>query len=336
MKRAILYQQLENNRVDCQLCAHRCRISVDKRGVCGVRENRDGTLYSLNYGKIIAQHTDPIEKKPLYHFLPGAEIYSISAPGCNFRCEFCQNWQISQITKGKSGRVVGEKRTALEIVSAALKHDCQAIAYTYTEPTVFFEFAQDVAQLAHEKNLKNVFVTNGFQTPEAIAKMKGLIDAANIDLKAFSDDYYRQVCGARLQPVLTSIKQMWEADIWVEVTTLVVPGKNDSKQELTQIAEFIASVSPDIPWHVSRFFPQYKMSDVKPTPLEKLELACKVGKKAGLKFVYTGNTGASESNQTLCPACGKIVIERTGYYTQVNLEQGACPDCGQKLPGVFE
>jgi pyruvate formate lyase activating enzyme len=332
---AKLYHTLDKKRVQCDLCAHGCRIAEGKRGLCGVRQNIGGKLYTLNYGKAIAANLDPIEKKPLYHFLPGTEIFSVAAAGCNFRCKFCQNWQISQITKGKDGRIIGENLPPEQIVDLALEYQVQSIAYTYTEPTIFFEYAMDTAQLAHKQGLKNVFVTNGYQTPAAIEQMSGLIDAANIDLKAFTDDYYRRVCGASLQPVLDSIQNMYNKGIWIELTTLVIPGENDSKEELQQIAEFIAGIDKNIPWHISRFFPQYKMTQIEMTPLATMEMAYKLGKEAGLNYVYLGNVAEESYSNTSCPN-GHVVIKRHGYLVENLLEQGACPECGAEVAGVFE
>lgn len=289
MHQAILWKKLEKNLVACELCRHYCVIGENKKGLCGVRQNQKGKLYSLNYGLILAANIDPIEKKPLFHFLPKTKTYSLCCAGCNFRCEFCQNWQESQITKGKHGEIPGFSKTPQEIVKQALKFDCPSISYTYTEPTVFFEFALDTAVLAHKRGLKNIFVTNGYQTPKTIAMMKGVIDAANIDLKSFSDNYYQRVCGARLSPILESIKRMHKLGIWIELTTLLVPDQNDSDKELVQIADFIASVSPNIPWHISRFHPDYQMADSSSTPIKTLEKAYVIGKKAGLKNVYLGN-----------------------------------------------
>ncbi len=293
MKEAILYQKLAHQKVRCGVCAHRCLISSGKRGICQVRENQNGTLYSLVYGLAIAAQVDPIEKKPFYHFLPGTKTYSIATAGCNFRCLHCQNWEISQITKG-GGQIVGEELPPTEIVKRALKTGCQSIAYTYTEPTIFLEYTLDTAKLAQKKGLKNLFVTNGYQTPETIKKMKNFIDAANIDLKAFSEKFYQKVCGAHLEPVLKAIKLMHEAGIWLEITTLIIPGQNDSTEELTQAAKFIASVDKNIPWHLSRFHPDYQMADLPPTPLKTLKKAYQIAKNAGLKHVYLGNVAAKE------------------------------------------
>lgn len=333
MHEAILYEKLKGKTVRCQLCAHRCTIAPTKRGICSVRENRNGVLYSLVYGLVIASHVDPIEKKPLFHFLPGSKSFSIATAGCNFRCAFCQNWDISQITKGSTSRIIGQNLPPEEIVKQALATDCHSIAYTYTEPTVFFEYAYDTAKLAKKEGLANIFVTNGYQTSETIAKMKGIIDAANVDLKSFSDDFYRKVCGARLKPVLESIKKIYEAGIFLEITTLVIPGENDSEKELTQIAEFIASVSPDIPWHLSRFHPDYQISNLKQTPLETLKNGYKIGKTAGLNYVYFGNVATETGENTYCPKCKKVAVKRFLYFTGIVgvTEKGKCAHCGKDL-----
>jgi len=333
VKEALLYQKLKNNTARCNLCSHRCLIAPGKRGICFVRENQNGVLYSLVYGLAIAANVDPIEKKPLFHFLPGTKSFSIASAGCNFRCEFCQNWDISQITKGREGQIIGEELSPEDIVKKALETDCRSIAYTYTEPTIFFEYAYDTAKLVKRKNLANVFVTNGYQTPETIKKMKGIIDAANIDLKSFSEEFYQKICGARLTPVLEAIKLMHKAGIWIEITTLVVPKQNDSEKELTQIAKFIASVDRNIPWHISRFHPDYKMTNSYPTPLETLENAFQIGKNAGLKYVYLGNVITETGENTFCPKCGALAIRRAGYLTEVLGvdKEGNCSNCGYDL-----
>ena len=335
MKEAMLYEKLEDEKVRCNLCHHRCLILPEKTGICGVRKNIEGTLYSLAYGRAIAANIDPIEKKPFYHFQPGTLSYSIATAGCNFHCKFCQNWDISQLSKDWQGEFPGFDLSPAEIVKKALENGCASIAYTYTEPTIFFEYAYDTAKLAQTKGLKNVFVTNGYQTPETIEKMADLIDAANIDLKSFRDEYYRKICGARLEPVLEAIKLMHKKGIWIELTTLVVPNQNDSEEELSDIAEFIAGIDKNIPWHISRFHPDYEMSDSYPTPLETLEKAAQIGRGAGLNFVYLGNVPGHPLESTYCPTCGKVIIERFGYRTKNHLDGSRCPHCGQEIPGVL-
>ena len=335
MREAMLYEKLEGEKVHCNLCAHRCLILPEKKGVCGVRENREGTLYSLAYGKAIAANIDPIEKKPLFHFQPGTSSFSLATAGCNFRCKFCQNWDISQLSKSWEGEFPGFDLSPEEIVKKAIENNCASIAYTYTEPTIFFEYAYDTAKLAQKEGLKNVFVTNGYQTKETIEKMIGVIDAANIDLKSFRDKYYREICGARLEPVLEAIKLMHKARIWIELTTLIVPEQNDSEEELTDIAEFIAGIDKNIPWHISRFHPNFQMTDSYPTPLETLEKAAEIGKKAGLNFVYLGNIPGHALESTYCPNCGEKVIERFGYSTKNRLDGNLCPRCAHEIPGMF-
>ena len=336
MKEALFYQKLENQKVKCGLCPHNCLIAEGKRGICGVRENRGGLLYSLVYGKIVASHIDPIEKKPLFHFLPGSLSYSIATVGCNFRCDFCQNWEISQMPR-EQHIIAGEDVSPEEIVLDALKSNCQSISYTYTEPTIFFEFAYDTSKLASEKGLKNVFVTNGFINPEPLELISPYLHAANVDLKSFQEDFYKKICGARLAPVLETLKLMKKLNIWVEVTTLVIPGRNDSKEELTQIASFIKNeLSPDTPWHVSAFFPHYKMADHPRTPAEKLEMARDIGLKAGLKYVYSGNIPIRGAEDTYCPKCKKSLIERAGFQILKNvLKNGQCVFCGEKISGIW-
>lgn len=335
MKEAMLYKSLEKNKVSCFLCHHRCQIGPDKFGVCGVRENKEGKLYTHAYGKVIAAHVDPIEKKPFYHFLPGTQSFSVATIGCNFRCPFCQNWQISQAKKEEEQDIPGHSLSPKQAVSLAQKYECQSIAYTYTEPTIFFEYAYDTAKMAQEQGIANVFVTNGYMTSEALDAINPYLDACNVDLKAFTEKYYKQICKARLQPVLDSIRYMSQLGIWVEVTTLVVPDLNDGEEELTQIARFIAGVDPDIPWHISRFHPHYNYSKKPSTPVRTLRKAMELGKKEGLNYVYIGNV-LGESENTICPHCGKTLIQRTGFSTSGNLIQDSkCPHCETPIPGVF-
>jgi len=299
MHEALLYKKLSDlpagkagRKVQCHACNHRCVIAQGKRGICGVRENHDGKLYSLVYGKIIAEHIDPIEKKPLYHFMPGTFSLSIATVGCNFRCLHCQNADISQISKERPEdvKILGEDIKPEKIVQDALDNKCPSISYTYTEPTIFVEFALDCMKLAKENDLRNVWVSNGYMTKDTLDLVGEYLDATNIDLKAFTEEFYQEVCGARLKPVLENLIEIKKRRIWLEITTLIIPGKNDSEKELKQIAEFIKNeVGDDTPWHVSRFFPYYKMKDVPPTPIEKVYEAVEIGKKAGLKYVYPGN-----------------------------------------------
>jgi pyruvate formate lyase activating enzyme len=335
MKQAMFQEMREGNKVECSLCCHRCLISPGKRGICAVRENRDGTLYSLVYDKVIAQNIDPIEKKPLFHFLPGSQSYSIATPGCNFRCRHCQNADISQLPRDHGGVVLGEEVPPSAIVAAALKTRCKSISYTYTEPTIYFELAYDTARLAVEAGLKNVFVTNGYITPEALKVIRPYLHAANIDLKGFTDDFYKNVCGARLQPVLDAIRLYKEFGIWIEITTLIIPGHNDSDEELKGIARFIRSVGDDIPWHVTRFHPTYKLMDQPRTPLATLKRAQQIGLEAGLRYVYEGNI-PGEGEDTVCWSCKKTLVKRIGFSVEENrVKEGKCSYCSAAVDGVW-
>lgn len=336
MKQAMFQETKEDKKVLCGLCSHRCLIAPGHRGICAVRENRDGTLFSLVYDRIISRNIDPIEKKPLFHFLPGSLSFSIATPGCNFRCKHCQNADISQLPRERGGMVPGEPASPAEIVEAALRHRCASISYTYTEPTVFFELAYDTAKLARKAGLKNIFVTNGYITPEALREISPFLDAANIDLKGFTDEFYKNICGARLQPVLDSIRLYKELGIWIEITTLVIPGHNDSENELRQIAQFIRSVGEGVPWHVSRFHPTYKLIDQPRTPLETLKRARQIGIDVGLRYVYEGNI-PGEGEDTACWSCGKTQVKRYGFSVEENhIKDGKCGSCGAKMDGVWE
>jgi len=335
IKEAMLYRGLENDQVVCQLCAHRCRIAPSKWGVCGVRENRAGKLVTHAYGEVIAAHVDPIEKKPFYHFLPGTTSFSIATVGCNFRCPFCQNWEISQASKKDASGGRDFKLLPEDIVREASERGCRSISYTYTEPTIFFEYAYDTAKLAKQAGLSNNFVTNGFMTAEALETIRPYLDAANVDLKAFREETYKKVCKARLQPVLDSIRLMRTFKIWVEITTLVVPGLNDGEDELRDIARFIAGVDRDIPWHLSRFHPDYEYTDAQPTPIATLRKASEIGQKEGLRYIYIGNV-MGEGDLTLCPNCRKTLITRHGFWVEDNkIRAGKCPFCQTPVAGIF-
>lgn len=336
MKEALLYKKLKGDRVHCALCAHRCVIESGKRGICAVRENREGTLYTLVYGKVVASHVDPIEKKPLFHFLPGTKSFSVATAGCNFRCEHCQNYEISQLPRERPDLVIpGREMSPEDVVEAAVRSGSESIAYTYTEPTIFFEFAFDCAKLASKRGLKNVFVSNGFMTPESARLIAPYLDADNIDLKG-GKEFYREICSARLEPVKKTIMLMKELGIWVEVTTLVIPGLNDSDEDLKEIVRFLISVDPGIPWHVTQFYPTYKMLDRPRTPIETLRRARRIGLEEGLRFVYEGNVPGEKGESTYCPSCGETLIERFGYSIErMSLKDGACPECGEKIEGLW-
>jgi pyruvate formate lyase activating enzyme len=334
LKEALFWDKPAGPQVHCHLCAHECRIPDGKFGICGVRQNLRGTLYTMAYGNVIAANIDPIEKKPLYHFLPGSRSFSVATIGCNFKCGFCQNWQISQASIKDESAFTGRDATPEEIVEEAKRARCQSISYTYTEPTIFFEYAFDTARLAKAAGLYNVFVTNGYMTREPLVTIKPYLDAANVDLKSFREVSYRTMCKGRLQPVLESIAAMKELGIWVEVTTLVIPGENDSDEELGHIAEFLAGIDLNIPWHISQFHPDYEFQDHTSTPLETLKRARELGQKAGLRYIYLGNVG--EGLNTYCYQCHGLIIDRRymGLNT-LNLTNGKCPQCGAKIEGVW-
>jgi len=335
IREAMLYRTLSEEKVHCYLCNHQCQIAPSKFGICGVRQNIDGKLNTHVYGEVIAAHVDPIEKKPLYHFLPKTTSFSIATIGCNFRCPFCQNWQISQATKRGERFISDHKLMPQEVVSQAKSHGCQSISYTYTEPTIFFEYAYDSAKLAKQEGLSNIFVTNGYMTKEALETINPYLDACNVDLKSFREEFYAKVCQGQLQPVLDSIRLMKKLNIWVEVTTLVVPKENDGEEELSQIARFIADVDPDIPWHISRFHPNYKFTDSVATPLDTLRKAFTIGKKEGLHYIYIGNV-LEESEDTVCPYCGQVLIRRHGFHVESQrVKDARCPSCGKQIAGVF-
>jgi len=335
IKEAMLYEKLDDQYVHCNLCAHRCTIKPDRRGMCGVRENKDGVLYSLVYGTLIAEHIDPIEKKPFFHIYPASKSYSIATVGCNLNCDFCQNHEISQMPRS-TRMIMGDDLMPAEIVARAKKSGAKTIAYTYTEPTIYFELAYDTAKIAVENGLKNVFVTNGFMTAEAIEMMAPYLTAANVDLKSFRDEFYKKRCGARLNPVLESLRKMKEMGIWVEITTLLIPTLNDSDEELKDIAQFIAGLGVETPWHISRFHPQFKMLNVPVTPLSSLHRAVEIGKQSGLKYVYSGNVPGNDGENTKCFNCGNLLIERYGFkIVSINLTGNKCSKCGTELEGVF-
>ena len=335
MKEAYLYEKLEQKKVKCHLCNHGCVIKENGKGICGVRENKDGILYSLVYDKVIAAHLDPIEKKPLFHFLPGTTSFSIATVGCNFRCRFCQNYEISQMPHDYK-KIVGELIPPDAIVAYAIKNGAKSISYTYTEPTVYFELCLDTSRIATEKGLKNVFVTNGYMTDKCLKEIYPDLHAANVDLKSFKNQFYKDLCGARLEPVLKTLETMKSMNIWVEVTTLIIPGYNDSEAELKEIAKFLVSLDSHIPWHVTRFYPTYKLTTPPPTPVETLRKAREIGLSQGLKYVYTGNIPGDKGENTYCPNCNKILIERHGFYIhRFELKNGMCPHCNTEIKGIW-
>ncbi len=341
MKEVVLYTIKDKKAVECSACSWRCSIGDGKRGACGVRQNIGGKLFLLVYGRAVSAGVDPVEKKPLYHFLPGSKIFSIGTVGCNFGCEFCQNFDISQASRvGGTGENItksGEELSPEEVVNFCVEHRIPAIAFTYNEPAIFAEYAADVMKLAKLHGIKGVFVSNGYETKETLDFLEPYIDAYNIDLKSFSEKYYQKICKAKLAPVLETIREIHGRGKWLEVTTLLVPDKNDSEKELRDIANFIKDISADIPWHISAFYPAYQMADNSAATLASLERACNIGIKAGLHYVYAGNIFDKKMSTTMCPVCGEPLLERHGFSVEKNiLKNFSCLKCGKKIVGVWK
>ena len=289
MKEAMLYEKLEDNKVKCEVCRHKCTISDGKRGICSVRENHDGKLYALNYGLSIAVAIDPIEKKPLYHYMPGTSTYSFATVGCNFRCQWCQNWEISQASKPNRS-IEGTYILPEEHVQRALENKCPSISYTYSEPTIFLEYALDTMKLAKEKGLKNIWHSNGYMSIETLDAIIPYLDAINVDFKGPDNAVYEKYCGGKAEYIMENLKYLYEAGIHLEITTLIVPNVNDRPEQIGSIANFIATkLSKDVPWHISRFFPAWKMLDAPITPLKTLEMAQTIGESEGLHYIHLGN-----------------------------------------------
>jgi pyruvate formate lyase activating enzyme len=334
MKKALLFAPLVGSKVKCQLCAHFCTIPREHTGICRVRKNVRGKLFSLNYDKIAAMHPDPIEKKPLYHFLPGSRSFSIATEGCNFSCRFCQNHSLSIVENER--QLFGENKSPEQLIELALGSHSTSIAYTYTEPTVFFELMLETAKLAKENGLKNVMVTNGYMSEQAFDMIQPYLDGANIDLKAFSDFFYKKYCHARLKPVLETIRRMKEGNIWIELTTLLIPDLNTAETEIRQLIDFILSLDDSIPWHVSRFFPHFQLQDTAPTETSVIHQYLNLASQMGIKYAYGGNIMTDRWSNTSCPNCGSLLITRDGYQIRVEqLLDGKCRKCGYSIPGIW-
>ncbi|MDD8013233.1 MAG: AmmeMemoRadiSam system radical SAM enzyme [Acidobacteriota bacterium] len=335
MVKALLSESEGNGRVICRLCAHECRLDEGKTGICHVRRNLKGELFSLNADKVVSMNLDPIEKKPLYHFLPGSRSFSIAAMGCNFSCRFCQNHSISMVRN--ETEIQGERVSPEQLLALAQKNHAQSISYTYTEPTVFFELALETAKLARSAGIRNVLVSNGYMTAKALSLLGPFLDGANIDLKSFSDGFYKKYCSARLQPVLETISAMKAMGIWLEVTTLLIPGLNDDRREISELISFLLDLDENIPWHVSRFFPQHELLDIEPTAASSIHAFLQLGADMGLKFTYGGNLADSSWSNTRCPACRETLIQRSGYRVEnIGLRSGVCRFCGTSVAGIWE
>lgn len=345
MKETLFYEKLEKRNARCEVCAHHCFVSEGKIGVCGIRQNIGGKLYLLNYGKAVAVQVDPVEKKPLFHFLPGANVFSLGTLGCNFRCLNCQNYDISQMFDKKRQEQDyntiswGQDLSPKEIIRLAKEYNCQAVAYTYNEPTVWLEYALDIMKLARENNLKNIWVSNGYMSEKTRQAISPYLDAINIDIKSFDSDFYHRISGADLEPVLENCRYFsQQKNIWLEVTTLIIPTLSDQEEMLKALAKFIKKdLGKEVPWHVSAFSGQisWRLKHLPDTPAEKINKAYEIGKQTGLNYVYAGNLWLKGKENTYCPKCGELVIERLGYEIVRFDKKGKCPKCSFKLPGVW-
>lgn len=334
MREAKFYQNLENKTIRCRLCNHFCSIKNGDSGQCRVRENNSGRLYSLIYGYPAAINVDPIEKKPLFHFHPGSLTYSLGTVGCNFACDNCQNWNISQAQDIKRAISKINFIPPETIVTEAREAECQSIAYTYNEPTIWTEYALDIMRLAREQAIKNTWVSNGFMSTTALKKMLPLLDAINIDLKSFSPKFYKHNCAAELKPILNNLKTIKQSGVHLEITTLIIPTLSDDNDMLSELAQFIIDeLGSDTPWHISRFFPEisWQLKDLSPTDEIKLYEAYEIGKNAGLQYVYLGNVPGTEKENTYCPACSYLIISRMGYQIERFDKAGRCPQCDKAL-----
>jgi pyruvate formate lyase activating enzyme len=337
LHKAQLTRSLKGQAVQCHVCEHYCTLQSGDWGKCGVRVNREGTVYLTVYGEAVAAHIDPIEKKPLFHFLPSTGALSVGTYGCNFTCQWCQNWQMSQVRQREPQALGADDLSPEQIVDICRSRDIPTIAYTYNEPTVFFEYTYDTAKLAHERGIKNVYVSNGFMTEELLDVLTPYLDGINIDLKGFTEALYEDYVGARLAPVKRNITHLaQEADVWVEVTTLIIPDLNDADAELRAIAQWLVETDPQIPWHVTAYYPTHRMRDRPRTPPSTLQRAYDIGKEAGLAYVYVGNVPDATRENTYCPVCDELLIKRMGYSTRTTWKTpGSCPNCNADIAGVW-
>ena len=334
LKEALYYEKLEGKAVQCGLCPRKCVLAEGRRGFCGVRKNRDGVLYSLVYAKPVAVHIDPIEKKPLFHFLPGTTAFSIATAGCNLRCKFCQNWEISQRLPEELRYVYAEPEEVIAQIEAS---GCPTIAYTYTEPTIFYEYMLETAKAARRKGIKNIMHSAGYINEEPLRQLAKYLDAANIDLKGFSDDYYARMSEGTLEPVLRTLKILREEGVHLEITNLVISGYNDDPEIIGKMCLWIKeNLGADTPLHFSRAFPVHKLTSINPTPVETLNKARQIALDRGLKYVYIGNLGGNPAENTYCPRCNGIVVKRVGYTILSNdLTGGKCKFCGESIAGIW-
>jgi len=328
-KEAMLYDKLDGN-VNCHVCARTCVITPGKLGFCQTRKNDEGKLNTLIYAALSSLAVDPIEKKPLFNFYPGTDVLSLGTVGCNFRCRYCQNWTISQATIDESSLRELPPEQAVDLCK---QYNCKSIAWTYNEPTIWLEYTYDSAKLAKKEGIKTIYVTNGYMTEDSFELMAPYLDAANIDLKGMDDKFYHDLCSAHLEPVLETIKRMYDKKIHIEITNLLIPGYNDSEEHVTDLIKFmVEEVGIEVPLHFSRFFPHYQMQDVPPTPIDSMERAYKIAKDAGLRYVYMGNVSGTDKENTYCYQCGELLIERNGFQVNKNnIKDNKCMKCGTKI-----
>jgi len=334
VKEAKYYEKLDGGRVRCTLCPHKCEVADMERGTCSVRENRGGTYYTLVHSRPCSLAVDPIEKKPLFHFLPGSQAFSIATAGCNIECKFCQNWQISQF---RPEDVRGAYYPPEKVVEEARGSRCASIAYTYSEPVVFYEYVYDTAVAGRKEDLRSVIISNGFINKEPVLELCKVLDAVKVDLKAFTEKFYRETCRGELKPVLDALKWIKETGIWLELVVLIVPTLNDGKDEIKRMSEWVCKeLGPQVPMHFSRFHPTYMIKNLPTTPTKTLEMARKTAVEAGIQFAYVGNVWGHPYEHTYCPECGELLIHRAGYRTIVTgLEEGKCKKCDREIPGVW-
>ena len=334
IREARYYEKLPYKKICCKLCPRECVIDDRERGYCGVRENREGTYYTLVYARPCTYHVDPIEKKPLYHFFPGSLSFSIATAGCNLHCKFCQNWQISQ---ARPEEVTSYYLPPEEVAGAARKYDCVSIAYTYSEPTIFYEYMIDTAMTGHLRDVKSVVITAGYISEEPLKELCNHVDAIKVDLKAFTEKFYEDMVNGELRPVLDSLVTIRKMNVWLEIVYLVIPTLNDSEKELREMARWIKNyLGPDVPIHFGRFYPQYRIKNLPPTPIKTLERAKAIADAEGLHYVYLGNVPGHSAENTYCPECGHLLIQRTGYtIKKMDIERGRCKVCKTKIPGLW-
>ncbi len=334
IKEALYYEKLPNRKIRCTLCPRECVIDDMERGYCGVRENRGGTYYTLVHSRPCTYHADPIEKKPLFHFHPGTLAFSIATAGCNVNCKFCQNWEISQVRPEQIRSIYMPPK---KVASQAKTNNCLSIAYTYSEPIIFYEYMLDTARAGHDAGVLSVVITGGYIMQDPLKELCANVDAIKVDLKSYSQDYYRDVVNGELQPVLDGLITMRREGVWTEIVYLVVPTLNDSDKEFTELARWIRSdLGRDIPVHFTRFHPQYLLKNLPPTPVPTLERAKDIADAEGLEYVYVGNVPGHAAEKTYCPGCGSVVVDRTGYFVRdVRIRNGKCGKCNRTIPGVW-